>query len=954
MFVWKLQPINEYDYVFKVIAINLILQCSYINSLFSFYFFKGGRRSNQKKIVCYYTNWSQYRPTTGKYLPEDTDANICTHVIYAFGWMKKNKLAAFDSADDGREGKVGTFKKVLKLKEKNPKLKILLAIGKFPYIDSFYIHFSKFVLDLQYDSCDIAIRYRCGWSFGTKRFKVMAKSTYTRRLFVFSAIQFLRSRGFDGLDLDWEFPRGKQDKKNFVLLVKDLRIAFEEEAQEMKKPRLILTAAVSASPEIIKIGYDVPKISEYLDFINLMSYDFHGKWESQTGHNSPLYAPKKDTEWRQMLSVDYASKMWVKSGAPKEKLIIGMATYGRSFTLNNPGQNGVNEKSTGGGTAGEFTKEAGFLSYYEICELLKNGATYVWDEEMKVPYTFYGDQWIGFDDVRSTRNKMKWLKKNGYGGAMVWTLDMDDFRGQCGGGTFPLIGVMAEELLGAKPRPGSKRNGGLVINKRIDSVITNDVASSNYNEQSVKLRKPNRDQELTNGNENDAAIVCYYTNWSLKRPSIGKFAPEDIDPFMCTHIIYAFAAIKDNKLAPSEEYDEGRNGLYARVTALKKKNPNLKVLIGVGGWAFGSKPFREMTSGLFRRTTFVFDSLEFLRKHNFDGLEIDWEYPKGQDDKESYTTLISELSEAFAGEAKSSKKQKLLLSVALPANFLALKAGYDIEELNKYLDIMNLMSYDYHGQWESVVGHNSPLLPLHSASGIEKKLTVDFSASELVKLGASKEKILVGMPTYGRTFTLKNRNSTDIGAEAVGGGRKGRFTNETGFLSFPEICTMLKTKGTVLVWDDEQMVPYAYNKDQWVGFDDQRSLKKKMQWLKRNGYGGVMVWSIDMDDFQGSCTGDTFPLMNSIKSELQGYKVANSINSLTVSRANNKAVDIVECEEEDGHISYHPDRQDCTHYYLCQGTLRHHMPCPEKLVFNIHQSVCDWKTNVDCSYSDYR
>lgn len=74
--------------------------------------------------------------------------------------------------------------------------------------------------------------------------------------------------------------------------------------------------------------------------------------------------------------------------------------------------------------------------------------------------------------------------------------------------------------------------------------------------------------------------------------------------------------------------------------------------------------------------------MEFLRKHNFDGLEIDWEYPKGEEDKERYTTLITELAEAFAGEAKSSKKPKLLLSAALPASFLALKS-YDIEEINK-------------------------------------------------------------------------------------------------------------------------------------------------------------------------------------------------------------------------------------------------------------------------------
>lgn len=76
--------------------------------------------------------------------------------------------------------------------------------------------------------------------------------------------------------------------------------------------------------------------------------------------------------------------------------------------------------------------------------MLKNGASYVWDDEMKVPYAIQGDQWVGFDDERSIRNKMSWIKDNGYAGAMVWTVDMDDFTGSiCGGRVkYPLIGAM--------------------------------------------------------------------------------------------------------------------------------------------------------------------------------------------------------------------------------------------------------------------------------------------------------------------------------------------------------------------------------------------------------------------------------------------------------------------------------------------------------------------------------
>jgi len=375
--------------------------------------------------VCYYTNWSQYRPEGAKYFPEDIDVDLCSHLIYAFAAMEGNRLKAYEWNDESEPWMVGMYERFNNLKMINPSLKTLLAVG--------------------------------GWNFGTQKMTAMLATAANRKEFVDTSITFLRERNFDGLDLDYEYPgsRGSppEDKQRFTSLVQELRAAFEAEALETGKDPLLLTAAVAAGNETIVAGYEIELISKEFDFINLMSYDLNGAWNKYTGHNSPLFPRQDEIDENRLLNIEWAANYWHSEGCPKEKLIIGLGTYGRGFLLCEPPNTHIGGCARDGCSAGKYTREKGFLSYYEICEKLQNGGIRVWDDEHKAPYAYFpaqyggGTEWIGYDDVESIAHKVQWLKAQGFGGWMTWCLDLDDFTGNfCHQGTYPLLRKMNTEI----------------------------------------------------------------------------------------------------------------------------------------------------------------------------------------------------------------------------------------------------------------------------------------------------------------------------------------------------------------------------------------------------------------------------------------------------------------------------------------------------------------------------
>ncbi|VDM45713.1 unnamed protein product [Toxocara canis] len=363
---------------------------------------------------------TQHRLERAKYTPEHYIRGLCTHILYAFAWMNSNfTIRAYDLADLSNDWSgIGMYARVNRLKTFDPELKTLLSVG--------------------------------GWSFGTQLFKQMSRNKTGRSTFINSAIKFVRDNDFDGIDIDWEYPKGAHDILSYSLFIKELREAMNLESSSNRKRPLLLTVAVSAGETTIRNAYDIPQLAKHVDFVLLMSYDFHGGWETKTNLHNALYSRGDEKGKQGAWNIDWAANYWAEKGMPRRKIIIGIATYGRGWTLKDAQRNGIGSPGTAS-TATRFIGESGIAAYYELCEMLANRAQRYWEPRSQVPYLVYGDQWFTYDDTESIKNKMAWLKRQHFGGAFVWTLDFDDFNGRCSSSNsvvYPLVGVIARELAG--------------------------------------------------------------------------------------------------------------------------------------------------------------------------------------------------------------------------------------------------------------------------------------------------------------------------------------------------------------------------------------------------------------------------------------------------------------------------------------------------------------------------
>ncbi|OQR75642.1 endochitinase-like [Tropilaelaps mercedesae] len=470
-------------------------------------------------------------------------------------------------------------------------------------------------------------------------------------------------------------------------------------------------------------------------------------------------------------------------------------------------------------------------------------------------------------------------------------------------------------------------------------------------------------------------VVCYYQTWAYNRPTPYTYDIEDIPAELCTHLVYSFVGLSNKTwelVSIDPKLDFEKNG-FKRFNDLKKKHSNLTTILAVGGWDEGGQKYSEMVGSKERRATFVQSAVKWVKDHGFDGFDLDWEYPGASDrqgkysDKENFLKLVQELRAVF-----DKQSPRLLLTVAVPIAKFRLDEGYEVKALGQLFDHIHVMSYDLRGNWAGFADVHSPLYPRPFDEWGFAKLNVRDGLQLWTERGAPKQKLIVGIPIYGRTYTLGSKDNHGLRAGIrrwdTDGGKPGPYTNASGFHAYFEICQNVQKGGWKREWDDVGKCPYAYKDDQWVGYEDEESVAIKLDFIIKQGYGGAMVWAVDMDDYRADC-GSKNALMTMINSAMDNFKPpkfpttsttvfppaggastsdeTTTTTTTITSRASpppRPPPDAKVCA--DPQFMFYPHEKECTMYYLCVHGKPELRECPNRTVWDNDKLVCNWPADV--------
>lgn len=410
---------------------------------------------------------------------------------------------------------------------------------------------------------------------------------------------------------------------------------------------------------------------------------------------------------------------------------------------------------------------------------------------------------------------------------------------------------------------------------------------------------------------NQPIVSAYYENWSQYRPPSGgrtAFFPKNIDPTILTDLYFAFAIFgyQDKSINPQNPHLTGdytvqpvewndQTLLYPQIMSLKEINPNLRVLLSIGGWGFNDpqdpigmntyKLFSQMASQQQSRAQFIQSAVKYAKQYTFDGIDLDWEYPGdltrggSEADFANFILLLSELKTAC-----EACNPPLLLSIASPAIIPSgVPSQYQtnpdlyfqwIADCAENVDRLNVMAYDYHGGFDipMITGVNAPLMQDTSTLST---YCVKTTLANYLENGVPPSKIVLGMPGYGHSYggvSDLSPNNCSPGLRFTSLGNAGPSTATPGMLAYYEIADMITLEELTFGIDPKTQTALAYNSQtqQWVSFDTPETIASKAEYAKSLNLAGVMFWAIDDDEY---AWGSKYPNIRSAYNVLYSKKI---------------------------------------------------------------------------------
>lgn len=308
-----------------------------------------------------------------------------------------------------------------------------------------------------------------------------------------------------------------------------------------------------------------------------------------------------------------------------------------------------------------------------------------------------------------------------------------------------------------------------------------------------------------------------------------------------SHINYAFVDIKDNRAWLHHEATDTVN--LRRLNELKRVNPDLKILISIGGWTW-SKHFSDAVLTDTSRENFAKSAVGIVSHYNLDGVDIDWEYPGmfgdsnvyRPEDRKNFTLMFKDLREQLDDLRKRTGK-KYFVTTAIGASREFLQHT-QMEKAQKYLDYINLMSYDLDDTYDNISAHQSNL---YAPNNMPYIYSADLAISNLKKVGVNPSKIVMGICFYGKGKIANDTTNHGLYQVPVRPAFGGGYT----FLK----DSLVNQKGYVRYWDNASKAPFLFNAEmkRFITYDDEKSVKLKCDYIKKYHLAGAMFWEYFSD-----------------------------------------------------------------------------------------------------------